>query len=412
MRTGGEMIHYMTTQGVGDAWVGNELRAVTGAGVPVTLNALRSPEKTYFTAPDIDAMNRETRTLYPLPPLRMLADVLAAPVRFGAGFRGALADALFGPRESLRVRLAGLWHLAVACHWAAGLRADPPAHIHSQWIHSGGTVAMFGARLLGRPFSFTGHAADLFRERAALATKIDRADFIACISEFHRDFYLSEGADPDKLVIVYCGIDTDHFSPVLRERAEGAPFHVLSSGRLVEKKGFPVLIDAIAILKERGVDLTATIGGSGPDEADLRARIADRGLSDVVTLTGEALKQEDIPAFMAAGDVYALPCVEAADGDIDGLPQMLMEAMACGLPAVSTRLVGIPDLVQDGETGLLVQPQDAAALADALDRIRTDPDLARRLAAAGRARVTEVFDMPGCLDPLISRFRAKLESTR
>lgn len=405
------MIHYMTTQGVGDAWVGNELRAVTGAGVPVTLHALRRPGKTYFTAPDIAAFDEGTRTLYPLPPLGFLADVLAAPVRFGARFRAALKDALFGPRESLQVRFTTLGHLAVACHWAARLREDDVAHIHSQWIHSGGSVAMYGAWLLGRPFSFTGHAADLFRERMALASKIDRADFIACISEFHRDFYLSEGADPEKLAIVYCGIDTDHFAPVLRNREPGAPFHVLSSGRLVEKKGFPVLIDALAILRDRGVDLRATIGGSGPDEAALRAQIAGKGLDDIVTLTGEALKQEDIPAFMGQGDVYALPCVEASDGDIDGLPQMLMEAMACGLPAVSTRLVGIPDLVKDGETGLLVAPKDADALADALDRLRTDPELARDLAAAGRTRVTEVFDMPGCLDPLITRFRAKLESS-
>jgi glycosyltransferase involved in cell wall biosynthesis len=269
---------------------------------------------------------------------------------------------------------------------------------------------MYGAWLLGVPFSFTGHAADLFRDRAALDDKIRRADFIVCISEFHRQFYIQNGADPAKLIIAYCGIDTTHFSPRRRPREAGQPYRILSSGRLVGKKGFPDLIRACATLRECGVDFRCTIAGSGPDEAALRAQIAATGLGDLVTLTGKALKQEDIPDFMESGDVYALPCVWAADNDVDGLPQMLMEAMACGLPAVSTRLVGIPDLVRHDETGLLVDSGDSAALAGALMRLEADPALADRLAEAGRRHVIDVFDLDRCLEPLLERFRARLES--
>ena len=403
------MIHYMTIQGVGDAWVGNELRAVQAAGIPVTLHALRHPQKTFFASPDIDAMARATRAIYPLPKARAALALLAAPFRFGARFWPTLGAALFGPRESARVRMTGLWHLAAACHWAQTLRDEPVAHIHSQWAHAGATVAMYGAALLGRSWSFTGHAADLFRERAALRAKIDAAEFIVCISEFHRDFYISEGARPEKLFVVYCGIDTDHFAPARTPRTPGAPLRILSSGRLVEKKGFDVLIEALAILKSRGIGFHATIGGSGPLEAELRALIAAKDLGDVITLTGEALKQEEIPTFMSEGDVYVLACQRAPDGDIDGLPQMLMEAMACDLPAVSTDLVGIPDLIRDGETGLLVPPEDPPALADALARLDADPALGDRLAEAGRAHVKADFDLPSCLDPLIARYRAKLE---
>lgn len=404
------MIHYMTIQGVGDAWVGNELRAVRAAGIPVGLHALRHPEKTFFSSDDIAELGRATRAIYPLSRRRALTALLAAPARFGARFWGALGNALFAPRESLRIRALGLWHLAVACHWAAGLKGEPVSHIHSQWAHAGASVAMYGARLLGVPFSFTGHAADLFRERAALKSKIDAADFIVCISEFHRRFYLSEGADPDKLFVVYCGIDTSHFSPVRRVRPDGAPLRILSSGRLVEKKGFNVLIDALALLRDRGLPFEAVIAGSGPLEAELRSQIAACGLDDQVSLTGAALKQEDIPAFMASGDVYTLPCQRAADGDIDGLPQMLMEAMACGLPAVSTDLVGIPDLILDGETGLLIPPEDAPALADALARLDSDAELGNRLAEAGRARVLAQFDLSVCLAPLLDRYRSRLEN--
>lgn len=406
------MIHYMTTQGVGDAWVGNELRIVTGAGIPVRLHALNRPAATYFKSADIEALNRDTDFIYPLSPLRALAAALAAPFRFKGRAVSAFWNALTGERESAKVRLTGLWHYAVACHWAAGLRGQEADHIHSQWIHSGGTVAMYGAWLLGKPFSFTGHAADLFRNRAALKDKIRRAGFIICISEFHRQFFLENGARPEQLHIAYCGIDTGHFTPRRRTRAKGEPLHILSSGRLVDKKGFDVLIGACALLRDRGYAFRCTIAGSGPLEADLRARIAAAGLDGRVAMTGEALKQEDIPAFMYSGDVYCLPCVWAKDNDVDGLPQMLMEAMACGLPAISTRLVGIPDLVIDGETGLLVPPEDAEALADALMRLGDDESFAQQLAESGHTHVTKSFDIDSCLEPLLRQFRSALESKR
>jgi colanic acid/amylovoran biosynthesis glycosyltransferase len=402
-------IHYMTTIGVGGAWVGNELRVLSRENVPFVLHSLNPPADVFYAADDIAEIDRHTRVIYPLPAGRAAAAVALAPFRFGGRFLSALWNALTGERESLRIRAVGLWHLAVACHWAAALRSEDVRLVHSQWIHSGGTVAMYGAWLLGVPFSFTGHAADLFRDRAALRDKIRRAEFIVCISEFHRRFFLDNGARAEQLFIAYCGIDTSHFSPRRRIRPDEAPFHILSSGRLVEKKGFDVLIRACGILRERGLPFRCTIAGSGPLEGELRAQAATAGLHDLVTITGRALRQEDIPEFMAEGDVYCLPCVWARDNDVDGLPMMLMEAMACGLPAVSTDLVGIPDLCIPETTGLLTQPGDAEGLADALERLAHDPALADRLAAAGRTHVLETFDLGTCLEPLLAQFRKRLE---
>jgi len=406
------MIHYMTTIGVGDAWVGNELRVVAANDVPFRLHALTKPEKTYFSSPDIAAMNDATNVLYPISKGAALGALLAAPGRFGTRFWGALWNALTGPRESLRIRAVGLWHLAVACHWAHAMRGEQVSLIHSQWIHSAGTVAMYGAWLLDKPFSFTGHAADLFRNRQALTDKIKRADFIGCISEFHRDFFLKEGARPEQLRIVYCGLDLSLFS-VKPPRARGPdePYHILSAGRLVDKKGFDVFIRAIGILRDRGLNIRATLEGSGPLEAKLRAQIAEADLGDVITMTGTAIKQEDIPAFMEGGDVFTLHCVWAADNDVDGLPQMLMEAMACGRPSVSTRIVGIPDLVIHEKTGLLVEPDDnAEALADALQRLLENPDFAAELVTNAETHLKETFDLKTCLEPLLTEYRARLEA--
>lgn len=410
------MIHYITQNGIGNAWVANELSRVDAAGVPFVLHSMRRPDKLLHESPWAVRLNERTRLMYPLPTGGLLLSLLLAPLLFRGRWAEALMNALFGRREHLRARLAGLAHFAVACHVARRIRAapEPVTHIHAQWINSSGTIAMYLGWLLGVPFSFTGHATDLFRDRCALLDKIERADFIVCISEFHRSFYLENGARPGQCVIVYCGIDTSWFYPPPTGQsgdAVSAPhrsFRILSSGRLVEKKGLSVLLDACRILSDRGEAFDCVIGGSGPLETPLKDHAARLGLQDRVTITGQALMQEKIVDFMHGGDAYVLPCVWAADGDVDGLPQMLMEAMASGLPAVSTRLVGIPDLIRDGETGLLVPPGDPAALADAIARLMHDPALSRRLADAGRRWVHQQFDLSNCLAPLIERYRDRL----
>jgi colanic acid/amylovoran biosynthesis glycosyltransferase len=404
------MIHYFTSNGVGNAWVANELSGMGAAQIPFVLHAMRKPERLMHDSDWAIHINDDTRELYPLPTLPLLTSLLAGPFLFGGRFFAALLNALFGQREHLRARIAGIAHFAAACHWARMLYggAAPVSHIHSQWAHSCGTIAMYGSWLLDVPFSFTGHAADLFRDRCALADKIRRADFIVCISEFHRSFYLDNGASPEQLFVVYCGINPEWFHPPDDESAGNRPYRILSSGRLVEKKGFTYLIEACRILADRGERFECVIGGSGELEAELRAQVAKLELGTLVTVTGKALQQERIIEFMHGGDVYVLPCVWASDNDVDGLPQMLMEAMACGLPAISTRLVGIPDLIRDCETGLLVEANDAKGLADAIARLMHDRELSRRLALAGRQWVHQKFNLKDCLNPLIERFRQQL----
>lgn len=405
------MIHYVTTNGIGNAWVANELSRVEAAGVPVVLHAMRKPDALFHGSDWAARLNDRTRVIYPLPLAAFLWSMLVAPLLFRGRYVEALFNALFGRREHARARMSGIVHFFVACHWARVVKGgqDPVSHVHSQWIHSSGTIAMYLAWLLDVPFSFTGHATDLFRDRCALADKIERADFIVCISSFHRDFYLSHGARESQCFIAYCGIDPKVFHPRPAGVAhEDRPYRILASGRLVEKKGFAVLVEACKLLAEGGERFECVIGGSGPLEGELRAQIQRLHLSDRVSVTGQALKQEKIIDFMHSGDVFVLPCVWARDGDVDGLPQMLMEAMACGLPAISTRLVGIPDLIHDEQTGLMVAPDDARGLAEAIRRLMHDRTLSDRLARDGLGWVHERFDLRNCLEPLIDRFRHRL----
>ena len=403
------MIHYITSNGVGNAWVGNELTQLSQHSIPFVLHSLHGPRQTYFKSPAVNEINQKTKFIYPISPVNLLAAVFSGPFIFGQHFWFALLNSIFGRKESFTVRLKSILHFAVACIWAKSLLGKPVSLIHSQWINSCGTVAMYGAWLLNKPFSFTGHAADLFRERCALKDKIVRADFIVCISSFHRDFYIQEGADPDKLIIAYCGIDTSLFKRTVAEVGEAGetkqrPVRIISAARLVEKKGLRYLIEACQQLVGHE-SFTCTIAGSGPLLSELREQIDQLGLSELVFLTGKPILQEDIPEFMASGDIYCLPCVWADDGDVDGLPQMLMEAMACGVPVISTDLVGIPDLIEDGQSGLLVEPNNAVALAQAITHLADDLELRQQLAEQGREKVIKTFDITKSLDPLLEKFR-------
>jgi colanic acid/amylovoran biosynthesis glycosyltransferase len=168
------------------------------------------------------------------------------------------------------------------------------------------------------------------------------------------------------------------------------------------------LLEACSVLAKRGVSFRCTIGGNGPQEAELRQKIVQLDLQDQVAVTGQPLTQEELPDFLRSADVYTLACVWAKDGDVDGLPQMLMEAMACGVPAVSTNLVGIPDLIVDGKTGRLVEPNDAIQLADALQDILKNPADGARMGAAGRQVILQKFEISQALAPLIQQFQHQL----
>lgn len=401
------MIHYITTNGIGDAWIAAELRVVEQEGVPFRLHSMRPPHQTFYGSTWADCLNSQTEWIYPLPPVRAALSFLVAPFLFGKRFYSALWSAIASKRESLRNRVAVVAHFFVACHWARSLRNQEVTLIHSQWIHSGGTIGMYGSWLLGVPFSFTGHAVDLFRDRVALDEKINRADFIVCISNFHREFYLERGARADQLFISYCGIDVEQFVFQPRDEQPQTP-HILSVGRLVEKKGFEYVIDACAILKKRRIPHRCTIAGAGPLEEILCQRVRDQKLDDVVQVTGQSVMQEDLPNFLATGDVFVQPCVWSSDNDVDGTPRTLMEAMACGLPSVATRIAGIPDIIEDEVSGLLVHMNDAISLANAVERLIVDRQLSDRISREGRRQIELKFKLPDCVYPTIKRFQEKL----
>ena len=251
---------------------------------------------------------------------------------------------------------------------------------------------LMAADVDGATVSFDGHAQDLFVTPRALDRKARLSRLcVACTAAgAERLRALLRPEDRGKVVHVYHGTDLARF-PFRPRAVPSSPPRILAAGRLVPKKGFDVLLRALALLRERR-EVRCEIVGDGPQRGDLQALAGRLGIDRMVSLPGWA-SYEDMPALYHGADVLAVPSVRAPDGDVDGLPNVAVEALACGTPVVAGAISGIPEAVRPGETGLLVPPGDAAALADALEQALTDEALRTRVAEGGRRLAEEQFDV-------------------
>ena len=290
------------------------------------------------------------------------------------------------------------------------LAANDVKHIHAHFCHGATTVAWFVSLITGLPFSFTAHAKDLYCESlnpaGLLRRKMRAARFVVTCTDANREHLIK--IEPTANVrCIYHGLNAEFAGLLLESLAPPAKhtgLRALGVGRLVHKKGFDVLVEACAILKQRNFHFeTVIVGEHGEHERELRRQIAAHGLRDRVRLLGP-LEQSRLYGEYQSADLFCLPCRVLDNGDRDGLPNVLMEAMACGLPVITTPVSGIPEIIKDGQNGTLVPPDDAEALADAIQRLSSDRMLARNLGRAGRMTVLERFDGDSTAVELASLF--------
>jgi glycosyltransferase involved in cell wall biosynthesis len=270
-------------------------------------------------------------------------------------------------------------------------RGAPSTRVHSHFAHDPTLIALLLKRLTGLSYSFTAHARDVYQvPRSALAERMREADAVLTCCQSNLE-YLS-GLAPDerrKLQVMRYGIDLGTFSPAQPPQA-GVPL-VVSIGRLVEKKGFGDLVAACRMLKDRGLRFRCVVYGDGPLRDELVGAVSSRGLTDEVTFAG-ARTQRELQGLLEQAHVFALtPCV-TDDGDRDGVPNAMLEAMACGLPVVTTAVAGIPEVIVHGQNGMLAEPHDVPVIADHLAALLTDPPLRTRLGSSARSEVVANFD--------------------
>lgn len=271
------------------------------------------------------------------------------------------------------------------------LKKEGIRHVHAHFAGIAARTACWLKRFYGISFSFTGHANDIFVETdypVTLADLMREARFVATETDFSRDWLIEKFPQhAARTFRVYNGI-------VIPDEPDPAPENalprILSVGRYIEKKGFPVLIDACANLRDRKVPFRCDIVGGGPMESSLSDQVSRLGLGESVFLPG-SMPQSDVREYVRNCDVFSLPCVLEGDGGMDNLPTVIVEAMAHGRPVVSTPIAGVPEMVQDGRTGFLVPEHDPQAVADAMEKLLSDRELRQRLGQQGYAVAREKF---------------------
>ena len=284
------------------------------------------------------------------------------------------------------------------------MQQDGVRRVHAHFAGMAARTAFWINQFFGIPFSFTAHANDIFAPRdfvVSLAKLADAAVGIVTVSDYAAEFLRNRFPEAaGKVHRIYNGVDLARFHRVTVDNGITA---IVSIGRLIEKKGFADLISACGLLKSRGRLFACEIIGEGPLEAALQSQIAEDGLEACVRLAGP-LTQSEIALRLSHATIFALPCVREEGGGMDNLPTVIMEAMAAGLPVVSTALAGVPEMVETGVNGVLVLEHHPTALAAAIEYLIADPVEARRFGDRGRALAQEKFSIEASAQALRALF--------
>jgi colanic acid/amylovoran biosynthesis glycosyltransferase len=380
---------------VSHAFLEREVRGLREAGVEVETISVRTPAEGELLS-ERDRQEAD-RTFYVLPvgPARLLAAHAGVLARQPIRYLATLIRSLRLAQPGFRARLRGLAYFAEAIVVRRHCASRKITHLHAtQFADGAGTVALLAAHLArdGRrdwTWSLTVHGPAEFYDvsRYRLAEKVRRASFTTAVSEFTRSqlMALVEEWHWSRILVVHMGVDLERYRPRERPLRREGDVRVLVVGRLVRHKGHALLLDALARLRDEGLILQLTIAGEGEERQTLAEIAAALGIEGQVRILG-AVGQDELPDLYGEADVFCLPTLAEAVGVVN------MEAMATGLPVVSSRLAGIPELVEDGVSGLLVDPGNVGQLADALRTLAGDPAMRRRMGEAGQRKVEAEFD--------------------
>ena len=375
-----------------ETFIVNEILAHEAAGLELEIFSLRPPNDDHFQ--NSISQVRAPATYIPYEGLK--ASEMWRAI-------GAASATMPGFCEALPIaRDEGALDVYQAIYLAQQARLKGITHLHAHFGSVATTVARLASHFAGIPYTFTAHAKDIFHasvDHEDLRRKLADAAATITVSEYNLQ-YLQEtyGPDADRVRRIYNGLNLQTFpaAPTESETESGnlqcAIRNIVSVGRLVEKKGFGDLIDACALLTQQGCSFKCLIVGTGELEADLRAQIERLGLGEWVEMAGPR-PQNEVIRLVQSADVFVAPCVVGEDGNRDGLPTVLLEAMALGTPCVSTDVTGIPEVVRHEETGLIAPQHDPPALASAIARLLDSPALGKKLADNARQLIESEFDI-------------------
>ncbi len=395
---------------ISESFISNEILLLEQQGIPIHIFSMRHPRES-FSHKSVQQIKARVdylpqSILEALPQLLFynLVLVMKKP-------RAYMRAILVAFRRFLRTHnSATIKHLLQAGYLVQKLLPESRVvHFHAHFAHSPSSVAMFASQLSGIDFSFTGHAKDIYTSNPLqLKEKMAKARFVVTCTEFNRRHLSTLAGNGDiPLYRMYHGIDLGLFSVGETRRHPTTPYHFLTVARLVPKKGLPTVYRALQRLQNKGIDFQHTLIGDGDDRDKLLALIRDLGLSGSCRWVG-TLTHEGVLDYYRRSDLFALGCEQAANGDQDGIPNVFVECLAMGLPVVGTRLSAIPELIEDGKTGLLVQPGNDKEMARAMLRTLTDTDLRGQIIRSGKERVRQAFNNRNLIKDLFFIYRKEV----
>jgi glycosyltransferase involved in cell wall biosynthesis len=373
-------------------FIDREVRLLRRLGADLRIVAVRRPHPGAPLSADQRELQRDVTYLLPVVWLTLLVSHLRFLLRHPGRYLAALIYLLTRPHPDLRTRAKTLLHFGEGVYAAHLVCGRVFREVHAHFADRAAIIALVVSRLLDKPYSLSIHAgADIFVDYVLLPEKIQQArQVVTCTS--HNKAHLASVVGTDlsaRIAVVPHGLDLLRYQPAPRPKST-VPL-VLAVGQLSERKGFAYLIAACRGLKAVGYDFHCRIVGRGPQQDVLQQLVTESELQDRVALCG-ALPHEEVLEQYERAAIFVLPCINASDGDVDGIPNVLAEAMALRVPIVSTDLPAIRELASDGVNGLLVPPRDVRALGAAMARLLDQPALREQLGAGGHRTVRDMFD--------------------
>jgi glycosyltransferase involved in cell wall biosynthesis len=370
-------------------FIDRELLEAKRVGLDMVLVAIRKSKGGTFSAA-VQQLSNETVYLLPVSPFRLIsAHVYFFATRFPS-YLGTLSYLLSRKHPSFRARFKTLLHFGEGVLATALLRKTSVEHVHAHFADRATVVAMVIHRLLEIPYSLTAHAVDIYFAPVFLSEKIKNAKFTATCTRYNKLHLEKETGH--RVELIYHGLEfCDIPRCVPSQKNEGLPL-ILSVGQFTEQKGFPYLIRACGLLRDKGYNFTCEIIGDGAERPKLSALIKELNLVDIVVLRG-ALSNADVMREYPKATIFVLACIVVEDGNRDGIPNVILEAMAHGLPVISTDVSGVPEVVRDKETGWLTKSGSAQALSAAIASALDHPEDAAAIGQNALGFVREQFDI-------------------
>lgn len=370
-------------------FIDREIYWLEKLGARIKVISIRRPDNA-LSQEQVEVIDR-IQYLLPASVLSLISSHLHFAFRQTRRFFGTLAYLLSRRHPSWRARFKTLMHFSEGVYAAGLIQNLEFDHLHAHFMDRAATIALVISRLLDKPYSLTAHANDIYVNPVLLVEKLSEAKFTATCTYYNKAYLeqFGEGLFNDKLYCIYHGLAVDDY--IVTKNRKDEKFLILSVGQLKEKKGFEYLLRACRILIDRGHSFECQIVGEGPRREYLESLISELSLEARVQLCG-ALPHHEVIEKYGQANLFVLPAVLAPDGDRDGIPNVILEAMAMDLPVVSTDHSAIPEVVEHRMNGLLVPPADEQALADALEEIIINPGYGKELGSRGRELVIDKFD--------------------